>query len=88
MSTETTDAVCIIPNCNSRAGASEPFCAKHADVRTYTMRQIIEMERCVEVMHDALQQVHRYARSDGQRTFDDCIRDLERIDDICRGALK
>lgn len=38
--------------------------------------------------HMALHTVQRYARSDGQRTFDDCIRDLERIDDICRGALK
>lgn len=36
----------------------------------------------------ALHNIQRYARSDGQRTFDDCIRDLERIDDICRGVLK
>ena len=54
-----SEAVCIIPNCNNRAGASEPFCAKHADVRHYTMRQIIEMERCVEVMHEALHNIQR-----------------------------
>lgn len=35
----------------------------------------------------SLQAIHLLARSDGHRTFDDCISDLGRIDDICRGAL-
>lgn len=39
-------------------------------------------------LDEALQAIGRLARSDGNRTFDDCIRDLERIDDICREVLK
>lgn len=50
--------------------------------------QIADLENCFLMMHEALHQIQRYARSDGQQTFDDCIRDLGRIDDICRGALK
>ena len=33
---------------------------------------------------EALEEIGRLARSDGQRTFDDCIRDLGYIDDLCR----
>lgn len=33
-----------------------------------------------------VEQIGRIARSDGQRTFDDCIADLSRIDDLCRSA--
>lgn len=47
-----------------------------------------DLETCFEAMHAAIHTIQRYARSDGHRTFDDCIRDLERIDDICRGVLK
>lgn len=43
---------------------------------------------CFTAMNEALEAIQRYARSDGARTFDDCIRDLGRIDDICRGVLK
>lgn len=39
-------------------------------------------------LYSTLKSISVRARSDGQRTFDDCIRDLERIDDVCRGALK
>lgn len=35
----------------------------------------------------AIYRVYGYSRSDGNRTFDDCIRDLGWIDDICRSNL-
>ena len=37
---------------------------------------------------DAVEAIQALARSDGNRTFDDCIRDLGKIDDLCREALK
>jgi hypothetical protein len=39
------------------------------------------------VLEEAIRVIGRYARSDGDRTFDDCIRDLGLIDDRCRAAL-
>lgn len=39
-----------------------------------------DLETCFLTMQEALHNIHRYAHSDGARTFDDCIRDLERID--------
>jgi hypothetical protein len=39
-------------------------------------------------LDDALEAIGRLARSDGGRTFDDTIRDLGLIDDLCRGAPK
>jgi hypothetical protein len=35
----------------------------------------------------AVRKIRLKARSDGSRTFDDCIRDLGWIDDECRRAL-
>lgn len=38
-------------------------------------------------LRGALEAIQRRARSDGNRTFDDAIRDLGLIDDLCRAAL-
>lgn len=60
----------------------------HAERASKYMWQVRDTCARAEKAEAALRNAQRYARSDGARTFDDCIRDLERIDDICRGALK
>jgi hypothetical protein len=37
---------------------------------------------------NTLRSIHVRSRSDGSRTFDDCMHDLGEIDDICRRVLK
>jgi hypothetical protein len=45
-------------------------------------------EAKVGVLEEDIQVIGRYARSDGDRTFDDCIRDLALIDDRCRALTQ
>jgi len=40
-----------------------------------------------DALLEALKVIGQRARSDGSRTFDDCIRDLGWIDDHCRQAV-
>ena len=46
-----------------------------------------KMEARALMAEELLASIGRRARSDGNRTFDDCIRDLGWIDDQCRALL-
>jgi len=41
----------------------------------------------IETLRARIAQIQRKAYSNGNRTFDDCIRDLGEIDDLARAAL-
>lgn len=46
---------------------------------------LLDQAARVEAQAEVLEAIGRYAHTgDGSRTFDDCIRDLGRIDDLCR----
>ena len=49
-----------------------------------TALALIARARDAERLEKAVGQIGRRARSDGNRTFDECIRDLMLIDDLCR----
>lgn len=48
--------------------------------------RVATLEGQVLAANELIAAIGRHARSDGQRTFDDCIRDLAWIDDQCRAV--